>query len=97
MDNELSTVFGDEAPPLRTVQRWSEWFRDGREDIEDEERAGRPIAETATENIQQIQDLINDDPYITVNELKRESGISHGIIQRIISTSTNMARKFLKI
>ena len=57
--NELSTVFGDESPPLRTVQRWSKWFRDGREDVEDEERPGRPITETTTENIRQIQDLIN--------------------------------------
>ena len=31
--NELSSVFGDAAPPLRTVQRWSKWFRDGREEV----------------------------------------------------------------
>ena len=83
--NELSTVFGDESPPLRTVQRWSKWFRDGREDVEDEERPGRPITETTAENIRQIQDLINEDPYVTVDELEEESGISHGTIQRIIS------------
>ena len=83
--NELSTVFGDESPPLRTVQRWSKWFRDGREDVEDEERPGRPITETTTENIQQIQDLINEDRYVTVDELEEQSGISHGTIQRIIS------------
>lgn len=83
--NELSTVFGDEAPPLRTVQRWSKWFRDGREDVEDEERPGRPITETTTGNIQEIQDLINEDPHITINELEEESGISHETIQRIIS------------
>ena len=83
--NELSVVFGDEAPPLRTVQRWSKWFRDGREDVEDEERAGRPITETTTENIRQVQDLINDNPYITINELEAESGLSHGTIQRIVS------------
>ncbi|CAF1520388.1 unnamed protein product, partial [Rotaria sordida] len=27
--NELHTVFGDEAPSLRTVQRGSKWFHDG--------------------------------------------------------------------
>ena len=31
--NELSNVFGDAAPPLRTVQRWSKWFPDCREDV----------------------------------------------------------------
>ena len=29
--NELYTVYGDEAPSLRTVERWSMFFRVGRE------------------------------------------------------------------
>ncbi|CAF1541255.1 unnamed protein product [Adineta ricciae] len=83
--NELNTVFGDETPPLRTVQQWSKWFRDGREDVEDEERVGRPITETTAENIPQVHDLINDDPQITIKELEAESSLSHGTIQQIIS------------
>ena len=75
--NELSVVFGDEAPPLRTVQRWSKWFREGREEVEDEERPGRPTMETTSGNIRQVHDLINDDPYVTVGELKVQSGLSH--------------------
>ncbi|CAF4337010.1 unnamed protein product, partial [Rotaria sordida] len=70
--NELRTIFGDEAPPLRTVQRWSKWFREGREEVEDEERPGIPITETTSENIRQIRDHINDDPYITVGELEAQ-------------------------
>ncbi|CAF0991750.1 unnamed protein product [Rotaria sordida] len=73
--NELRTVFGDEAPPLRTVQRWSKWFREGREEVEDEERPGRPITETTHENMRQVRDLINDDPYVTVGELKVQSDV----------------------
>ncbi|CAF5038321.1 unnamed protein product, partial [Rotaria sp. Silwood1] len=57
--NELHTVFGDEAPPRSTVQRWSKWFRDGREQVEDEERPDRPVTETTSENIRQVHDLIN--------------------------------------
>ncbi len=73
--NELHTDFGDEAPPLRTVQRWSKWFRDGREDIEDEGRPGRPVTETS-ENIRQVHDLINNDSHITVDELEAETGLT---------------------
>lgn len=80
--NELCTVFGHEAPPLRTVQRWSKWFREGREAVEDEERPGRPIMETTPGNIEQIRDLINDDPYATIDELEAQSGLSHGTVQR---------------
>ncbi|CAF1333607.1 unnamed protein product [Rotaria sordida] len=68
--NELYTIFGDEAPPLRTVQRWSKWFREGREKVEDEDRPGRPITETTSENIEQVRDLINDNPYVTTDKLK---------------------------
>ncbi|CAF3987181.1 unnamed protein product [Rotaria sordida] len=35
--DELRTVFGDEAPSYRTIARWAQWFREGREEIEDEE------------------------------------------------------------
>ncbi|CAF1496398.1 unnamed protein product [Rotaria sordida] len=61
------------------------WFHDGREEVEDEERPGRPITETTSENIRQVRDLIKDDPYGTVDELEAQSGLSHGTVQRIIS------------
>jgi len=40
------TIIHDEAPSFRTVARWSQWFCEGREEID------------------------NDDPYITVEELQ---------------------------
>jgi [histone H3]-lysine36 N-dimethyltransferase SETMAR len=83
--NELHTVFGDQAPLLRTVQRWSKSFREGREEVEDEERSGRPVTETIPENADWIRDLINNDPYLTVDEIEEQTGLSHGTVQRIIS------------
>ena len=83
--NELHTVFGDQAPLLRTVQRWSKAFLEGREEVGDEERPGRPVTETTPENIDQVRDLIDDDPYLTVDEIEGQTGLSHGTVQRIIS------------
>ncbi|CAF3636616.1 unnamed protein product [Rotaria sp. Silwood1] len=83
--DELTIAFGDEAPPYATVSRWAQWFREGREEIEDEARPGRPVTETTDENIEQIRDAINDDPYVTIKELQENTGLSHGTIHRIIS------------
>ena len=83
--NELHTVFDDQAPSLRTVQRWSKWFREGREEVEDEERPESPVKETTPENMDWIGNSINDDPYLTVDEIEQQTGLSHGIVQRIIS------------
>ncbi|CAF4991367.1 unnamed protein product, partial [Rotaria sp. Silwood1] len=52
------TVFGDEAPSYRTVARWAQWFREGREEIEDEERSGRPVTETTLDNIEEIRSIV---------------------------------------
>ena len=55
------------------------------EEVEDEQGSGRPVTETTPENIDQIRDLIDDDPYLTVDEIEEQTGISHGTVQRIIS------------
>ena len=38
--NKSRTVFGDEASPRRTVQRWSKWFHDDRKMLKAKEELG---------------------------------------------------------
>ncbi len=83
--DELNSVYGDQASSLRTVERWLKLFRDCREDIEDKPRPGRPITETTFENIEQFRLLINDDPYLTLEQLEHQTDLSHGTIHRMIS------------
>ncbi|CAF2916740.1 unnamed protein product [Rotaria sp. Silwood2] len=82
--DEFYLVYGVQAPSLRTVERWSQLFCEGREEIEDEARPGRHITETTSENIEQGRLLINDDRYITLEEVQQQTDLSYCIIQRII-------------
>ena len=59
-------------------------FRDGREEIEDKARPGRSIIETTTENIEQIRFLIDDDPYITIEDIQGQTGFGFGTVPWII-------------
>ncbi|CAF2513673.1 unnamed protein product [Rotaria sp. Silwood2] len=79
--NELYSVFDDHASLLGTVQRWSKWFREGREEVEDELRPGRPVAKTASDNIEEVRKLIDDNPYITIGELQVQSGLTDRNVQ----------------
>ncbi|CAF1392730.1 unnamed protein product [Rotaria sordida] len=90
--NELYSVYGDQAPSLTTVERWSKLFREGREEIEDESRPGRPITETTSENIEEIRLLINDDPYLTIEELQEQTDLSYGTVHRIITDHLNLRK-----
>ncbi|CAF4630581.1 unnamed protein product [Rotaria sp. Silwood2] len=82
---ELHMVFGDEAPSYRTVARWTQWFREGREEIEDEELSGRPVTETTLDNIEEILSIVNDDPHVTIAELQEHTRLSYGTVHRILS------------
>ena len=42
---ELATALGPDAPAYRTVAKWAERFRQGREDVNDDLRSGRPVSE----------------------------------------------------
>ncbi|CAF3370476.1 unnamed protein product [Rotaria socialis] len=68
-----------------TVVRWSKLCREGREGIEDEPRPGRPVTETTSDNIEKVRRLIDNDPYLTIDEIQVETGLSHGTTQRIVS------------
>ncbi|CAF5022274.1 unnamed protein product, partial [Rotaria sp. Silwood1] len=90
--NELSSVYGDQASSLRTVQRWSKSFREGQEEIEDKVRPGRPITEATAENNEQVRLLIDHDPYITIEEVQKQTDLSYGTVQRIISVHLKLRK-----
>lgn len=66
--DELRAVFGDEAPSYRTIARWAQWFREEREEIDDDERSGRPVTESTPENIEEIHSIVSDNHHTTIAE-----------------------------
>ncbi|CAF1350208.1 unnamed protein product [Didymodactylos carnosus] len=63
------------------IARWSKWFREDREQIEDETRPDRPVT---FENIEQVHCLIDDDSHITIDEIQVKTGLNQGTIERRI-------------
>ena len=62
---ELRTALRPNAPSDRTVARWAKRFREGREDVNDDPRSGRPVSELTDENIELVREVINNDPHST--------------------------------
>ncbi|CAF4770838.1 unnamed protein product [Rotaria socialis] len=83
--DDLCTALRGQAPSYNTVVRWSKLCREGREEVEDEPRPGRPVIETTSDNIEKVRHLIDNDPYHTIDEIQVETGLSHGTTQRIVS------------
>ncbi len=90
--DELYSIYSEQAPSYATVKRWAKSFNEGREEIEDEARPGRPVTETTSDNIEEVHLLIDDDPHITIEEVQEQTGLSHGTVQRIITDHLNLRK-----
>jgi len=81
---DLVNVHQDSAYAYRTVAKWVSLFKAGRESIEDDPRSGRPVTATSPTEIELIKRLIEEDRFITYDQMEEQSSLSHGTINRMI-------------
>ncbi|CAF3476377.1 unnamed protein product [Rotaria sp. Silwood1] len=90
--DELTEALRPDAPSYPMVRKWTKRFREGREDVSDDPRPGRPISVLTDENIERIRQVIEDDPHSTYDDITVETGLSRGTIERIIYNCLKMRR-----
>ncbi|KAG5344480.1 MOS1T transposase, partial [Acromyrmex charruanus] len=54
----LIVAYGEATLDRSNVYRWYKMFSEGREDVNDEERAGRPSTSTTDENIDEVKKIL---------------------------------------
>lgn len=69
----LSSQYGDNVLPQRSVYEWMEQFRNGRTSVTHEQGAGRPSTSTADDNIDKVRDMILNNRRITIDEVATSS------------------------
>ena len=57
----LQQVYGEDALKGRTVFKWVQRFREGREDPKDDSRSGRPSTSSGNENIDRVHSIVLTD------------------------------------
>ncbi|CAF1170428.1 unnamed protein product [Rotaria sordida] len=82
--DELTTAYGQGYVSHRTVARWVHRFSNERKSIEDNPRSGRPIIVISQQNIDAVQNLVNDDPHISIDFIAIILGISYGSVDTIL-------------
>jgi transposase len=74
----LQKAYGESAMIKTSVYEWYKRFHDGREDVEDDERSGRPSTSIIHENVKKVKKMVINDRRITIRELADEVDISIG-------------------
>lgn len=62
----LTVAYGEATLDRSNVYRWYKMFSEGREDVNDEERAGRPSTSTTDEKINEVEKMVLANRRITV-------------------------------
>lgn len=89
---DLVEVFGDQAPSYATVTRWVVKFSEGRDDLEDEDRIGRPITVSTQANIDLVSTVIEENPFSTYDDIQAQTSLCHGTINHIIHDYLKMKK-----
>jgi hypothetical protein len=93
----LDTVYGESAMKHRTVYKWVDQFKEGRESVDNNVREGHPSMSRVGENIQRVHSLVMSDRRITTRIITDKLGISKGSVQTILKEDLNMQKLCEKI
>lgn len=88
----LTVAYGEATLDRSNVYRWYKMFSEGREDVNDEERAGRPSTSTTDENIDEVKKIVLANRRITVREVAEDLNISIGSCHSILTNDLGMRR-----
>ncbi|XP_070385039.1 histone-lysine N-methyltransferase SETMAR-like [Dermacentor albipictus] len=97
----LKTAYKEHALSDRQVFRRHNAFLDGREEVDDEDRAGQPCTTTTDENVTLVRELLNSDRQLGVhlmaNMLNMPKTQVHEIITKDIGMRKVCAKRVSKV
>ena len=88
----LQKAFGGDTMSKPRVYEWYKRFQEGREDIEDDARSGRPSTSISDENVEKVKEIVLANRRITIREVAEETGISYGSCEAIVVHVLDMKR-----
>ena len=79
----LQKVYGDETKSRLRIFEWCKRFKEGRENVEDDRRSGRPSTSRNEANVERVKQMVRDDRRLTVRQIADELGMNHTACGRL--------------
>ena len=81
----LKVAYGECTVSQKSVYKWYKLFTEGREEVNDDARPGRPSTSTTNENTEAVKKIVMENRRITIREVAKDVGISVGSCHAIFS------------
>ncbi|XP_074228786.1 protein GVQW3 isoform X1 [Camelus bactrianus] len=93
----LKEAYGNEVMSRARVFDWHKRFKEGREDVRDDARSGRPVTHRTDENIQKVKDLVCSNRQLTVRMMAEELNLDKETVRLILKENLNMKKVSAKV
>ena len=88
----LKVAYGECTVSQKSIYKWYKLFTEGREEVNDDARPGRPSTSTTSENTEAVQKIVMENRRITIREVAEDVGISVGSCHAIFSDILGLKR-----
>lgn len=93
----LKEAYGNEVMSRARVFDWHKRFKEGREDVRDDARSGRPVTHRTDENIQKVKDLVYSNRQLTVRMMAAKLHLDKETVRLILKENLNMRKVSAKV
>ena len=93
----LRNVYGDSSMSRTRVFEWHKQFVEGREDVEDDLKSGRPCTSTTDTNIKKVWQLVCSDCRLTIRVIANKVGMDKEMVCTILIDTLGMRKVCAKI
>nr|XP_061792327.1 protein GVQW3-like [Nerophis lumbriciformis] len=93
----LQQVYRNETMSRSRVFEWCKRFREGREDVEDDPRSGRPSTSRTEANVERVRQTVRGDRRATVRWIASELGMNRDNVWKIITEDLTLQKVCSKL
>ena len=94
---EISTAYGDAVLSSAQIFSWHKAFKDGREGVEDEQRAGHPSIARTEISVARVKIVLDRDRRLQVRLIAEEVGLPKTDVHGIITEDMHMRKICAKL
>ena len=77
-------VYGEDVMTRTQIFEWHKRFKNGREEVEDDPKSGRPSTSKTDDNIARVKQLVRNDRRLTVRMIGEELGLNRQSVRKIL-------------
>ena len=93
----LRDVYGDSSMSNTRIFEWHKQFVEGRENVEDDPKSGRPCTSTTDTNIEKVWQLVRSDRLLTIRVIANEVGIDKKTVRTVLVDTLGMRKVCAKM